>query len=55
MKEYIVVTVQDSKVIFDEFDNYDDARRYDEDVRLNDDTTVKCSICKRDDILGLCD
>lgn len=48
MKKYEVITTQQdsgkARVIHELFDDYDVARQYAEDICLNDNRTVKCSI-----------
>ena len=51
MKDYEVVTTQQSegkaRVIHEYFDDYDVARQYADDISINDNRTVRCSIYKR--------
>lgn len=50
MKKYEVITTQQSKdkarVIHEYFDDYEVARQYADDICLNDNRTVSCSIYK---------
>ena len=50
MKQYEVIITQEAngkaRVIHEEFDDYDVARHYADDICLNDNRTVKCSIYK---------
>ena len=52
MGKYEVVTTQVSgskgRVIHEEFDDYEVARQYAEDICLNDERTASCSIYKND-------
>jgi hypothetical protein len=52
MKQYEVITTQQDKgkarVIHECFSDYEVARRYAEDICLNDNRTVKCSIYQND-------